>query len=50
MEIIGGLVQYLAFVLVEGDWLNDWLTHLPIIYQPLVRGIGQAIAMVLGLQ
>lgn len=23
------IVQYVAFGIVEGDWLNDWITHCP---------------------
>lgn len=23
------LINYVAYALVEGDWYNDWVTHLP---------------------
>jgi len=23
------LINYLAYAIVEGDFLNDWLTHMP---------------------
>ncbi len=47
METISSLARYLAFVLVDGDYLNDWITHLPEIYQPIVQGIGQVIAVII---
>ena len=29
----GSAVQYVLFGLASGDWLNDWLTHLPAFVQ-----------------
>lgn len=33
------LIKYFAFVISEGDWLNDWLTHLP----PTIADAAQVI-------
>ena len=46
METIASLVRYLAFVVNYGDYLNDWLTHLPEMYQPMIQGIGHVIAVI----
>jgi hypothetical protein len=41
-------LAYLAAVLDDGDYLNDWLTHLPAIVRPVVLALGQLIAAVAG--
>lgn len=41
------LLRYLAFVIVEGDPLNDWLTHLPVDLAPHVEVVGDFIAGIL---
>lgn len=38
------LLRYLAIVITDGDWLNDWLTHLPADIAPAVQTVGQFIA------
>jgi hypothetical protein len=38
------LVLYLLAVLEDGDYENDWLTHLPLWLRPLVHTLGQALA------
>lgn len=43
------LVHYFTAILVDGDYLNDWLTHLPVVIRPLVEMLGMALAAVLGL-
>ena len=43
-DIAMTLARYVAVVVAEGDWLNDWLTHLPRVVQPVVQTIGQLIA------
>lgn len=53
---LGGIVDglqafgsYLAAVAEDGDYLNDWLTHLPEPIQPAVLALGQLVAAVGGL-
>jgi hypothetical protein len=41
------LMRYFAFVVVEGDWANDWLTHLPSDLAPHVMVIGEWMAGIL---
>ena len=31
-----GVPQYISFGLRYGDWLNDWLTHMPALLQSVV--------------
>jgi len=33
----GSAVQYIVFGLASGDWLNDWLTHLPAFVQSVAQ-------------
>lgn len=40
------LVRYFAFVAIEGDWLNDNLTHVPATWQATVMEIGKVVAQV----
>lgn len=42
------LIRYLAVIMVDGDWLNDWLTHLPADWQPTVQAIGELVAKLFG--
>jgi hypothetical protein len=42
------LLLYLAAVAEDGDFLNDWLTHLPETVQPFVLFAGYVLAMILG--
>ena len=32
-------LRYISFGATRGDWLNDWLTHLPQVVQQLVVSI-----------
>lgn len=32
-------VRWLLFAATSGDWLNDWLTHMPVFAQELVVAI-----------
>jgi hypothetical protein len=41
------LIRYFAWVIVDGDWLNDWLTHLPVAAQPWVIELGKEVAQLL---
>jgi hypothetical protein len=41
---MSALIQYLAAVLDDGDYLNDWLTHLPTVIRPTVQLIGYLLA------
>ena len=33
------LARYVAFGVLYGDWLNDWLTHLPEFVLVVVRAV-----------
>jgi hypothetical protein len=39
---------YLAAVVADGDYQNDWLTHLPHAIRPIWRTIGYLLALLLG--
>jgi phage-related protein len=41
---LGGLIGYFRFVIQDGDYLNDFLTHLPDSIQPIVKSIGELIS------
>jgi hypothetical protein len=41
------LLAYLELVITEGDWLNDFLTHLPLECQPVVQHLGEWLAILL---
>jgi len=36
-------LRYIAWCIVEGDALNDWLTHLPAAHQELWHMLGEII-------
>ena len=42
------LLRYLAIVITDGDYLNDWLTHLPSDVAPHVMEVGKFIATLIG--
>jgi hypothetical protein len=42
------IVEYFRIVIEDGDWLNDWLTHLPENVRAIVSWIGYLIAMLIG--
>jgi hypothetical protein len=42
------LAKYIAICITDGDWANDWLTHLPVAIRPAVETIGQWIALAVG--
>jgi hypothetical protein len=42
------LVRYFATVISEGSEHNDWLTHLPSHWVPVVTEIGQQVAQLIG--
>lgn len=42
------LLRYFAAVVIDGDWLNDWLTYLPEAIQPDIIEMGKAIADMFG--
>lgn len=45
-SLLISLVRYFTFTMHEGDWLNDWLTHLWPIMQPACAFLGRIIAAV----
>ncbi len=48
VKMIEALQNYLQFVHLEGDWLNDWATHIPVLIRPIVIIVGQFIAYLIG--
>lgn len=46
MKMLLYLIDYFAFTIVEGDWLNDTLTYLPEAMRPHLIVMGQALAVI----
>jgi hypothetical protein len=42
------LILYFAAIMIDGDWMNDWITHLPAMIRPVIMQIGQILAFVVG--
>lgn len=42
------LANYFAAILTDGDFCNDWITHLPDFAQPFVLFLGWLIAALIG--
>lgn len=42
-------INYITFVIEDGDWLNDWLTHIPETVRLYVRIVGYILAKLLEL-
>lgn len=42
-------ILYIVEILQDGDYENDWLTHLPAILRPLIWSLGRFLATILGL-
>lgn len=45
---MNAIAEYFRIVVEDGDWANDWLTHLPEAIRSLVELIGFLLALVLG--
>jgi len=45
--MIATLARYFAAILQDGDFANDWLTHLPRAMRQIVRSAGMALATIL---
>lgn len=45
-QAIAALGKYLFWTAVDGDYLNDWITHLPESFQPAAEKIGRAVAKI----
>ncbi|PGR97620.1 carbamoyl-phosphate synthase large subunit [Bacillus thuringiensis] len=43
-ETVASLGKYLFWTAVDGDYLNDWITHLPESFQATAQRIGESIA------
>ena len=43
MDLVWAIFYYLYFVVADGDWLNDWLTHMPMWLRPIMEYIGKVI-------
>ena len=46
MHTLAALALYLLAIADDGDWHNDWATHLP--HRGLLRAIGRLLAGALG--
>lgn len=42
------LFYYVLAILEDGDYLNDWLTHVPFFVRPGVEFIGHWLALLTG--
>ena len=40
-QVLNALHNYFQIVQEDGDYLNDWLTHLPGVIRPLVQDLGE---------
>jgi hypothetical protein len=47
LDLIGAILYYLYFVILDGDWLNDWLTHMPPTVRAIMEHIGKIIDAIL---
>jgi hypothetical protein len=47
--MLQALILYLYYTALDGDWANDWLTHMPEGLQPTVQALGQLLAATMGL-
>ncbi|WP_249207011.1 hypothetical protein [Bacillus cereus] len=46
IDILISLSKYLFFTAVDGDYLNDWITHLPAGFQGAAELIGKAVSKI----
>jgi len=44
VELLKALINYLWIVVTDGDWANDWLTHLPMAMRQEVETFGRILA------
>lgn len=47
-EVLDAVEQYIIAVFADGDWANDFLTHLPECGRPLIEIAGHALAIAIG--
>jgi hypothetical protein len=47
-DIIIAILLYLFTVMADGDYLNDWLTHVPADLAPYLESLGRALAAWMG--
>lgn len=45
MKVLGPFIDYIRLVVEDGDYLNDFLTHLPKSMQPFAKGLGMFISL-----
>lgn len=46
--VLHAIAWYYQAILVDGDWANDWLTHVPRALRPTLQAIGRMLATLLG--
>jgi TP901 family phage tail tape measure protein len=44
LPVLQDFAKYIAAVIEDGDFMNDWLSHLPGFLQPVAEGVGRVIA------
>jgi hypothetical protein len=42
------VLYYIIAVCVDGDWMNDWLTHMPVWQADLMQEVGRLLALAIG--
>ena len=47
-EALDAVANFLVIVFEDGDYLNDFLTHVPECGQPLIQLVGQLLATAIG--
>ncbi len=47
IQTIHAILCYIYYVLVDGDWANDFLTHIPLTLRPFWLIVGHLIAYVM---
>lgn len=44
IDLLNAIYNYFAAIIEDGDYLNDWLTHLPMVVGHIVLQIGMFLA------
>lgn len=42
------IARYFLCILQDGDFYNDWLTHLPEVVRPFVLFLGYVLSLIIG--
>ncbi len=44
-QVSDAIHAYFAYILLDGDYLNDWLTHIPSFLRAFLLVVGQLLAV-----